>query len=202
MKHWKSGTWRRWQRRSVANCDPMANQKRIFAAGDPFLLYNDHLNNYSFRDLEKNGYRIVYSPLSECMWLTWRDHTAQNQGNSAREARQRLEEFRKEIESVSCCLGDESPFEKDPDILIDIADKQRWPSTPGPHGRYREAKMLCDLPKVLGIINATAMYENTGIALGILHRGFESKKPVLNLTFDGNRNENDQTQIDAFLCYL
>ncbi len=181
--------------------DPMANQKRIFAAGDPFLLYNDHLNNYSFRDLEKNGYRIVYSPLSECMWLTWRDHTAQNQGNSAREARQRLEEFRKEIESVSCCLGDESPFEKDPDILIDIADKHVGLYA-GAHGRYREAKMLCDLPNILGIINATAMYENTGIALGILHRGFERKKPVLNLTFDGNRNENDQTKIDAFLCYL
>ncbi len=195
------GHLERMARKIRGELQSMANPKKILAAGEPFLLYNDHLNNDSFRDLENNGYRVVYSPLSECMWLTWHDHVAQNQGNGALEARERLEKFREEIESVSRCLGDESPFEEDLDTLIDLADKHVG-FYAGAQGRYREAKMLCDLPNILGIINAMAMYENTGIALGILHRGFESKKPVLNLTFDGNKNENDQTKIDAFLCYL
>ncbi len=72
----------------------------------------------------------------------------------------------------------------------------------GANGRYRETKMRCDFPNIDGIIHVMPMYENTGIALGILHQQFESKKPVLNLTFDGNPNENDQTKMDAFLRYL
>ena len=62
--------------------------------------------------------------------------------------------------------------------------------------------MHCDLPNIDGIINVTPMYENTGIALGILHQPFDNGKPVLNLTFDGNQNENDQTKMDAFLRYF
>lgn len=48
------------------------------------------------------------------------------------------------------------------------------------------------------------MYENTGILLNMLHKSFnkENSKPVLNLTFDGNKNKNDETKIESFMYYL
>jgi hypothetical protein len=48
------------------------------------------------------------------------------------------------------------------------------------------------------------MYENTGISLGILLHGGSSETsiPLLQLTFDGTRNENDRTKVDSFLYYL
>jgi hypothetical protein len=48
------------------------------------------------------------------------------------------------------------------------------------------------------------MYENTGISLGILQNSFATGglKPVLNLTFDGNKNENDETKVESFLYFL
>jgi hypothetical protein len=60
------------------------------------------------------------------------------------------------------------------------------------------------LSQVDGIINVTSMYENTGIVLGILHKSFNmnKEKPLLSLTFDGNKNENDKTKIDSFMYYL
>ena len=98
-------------------------------------------------------------------------------------------------------LKDESPFEDDLNRMVALADHVVGYYA-GANGRYREAKMRCDLPNIDGIIHVMPMYENTGIAMGILHQQFESKKPVLNLTFDGNPNENDQTKMDAFLRYL
>ena len=53
-----------------------------------------------------------------------------------------------------------------------------------------------------GAITAASTYENTGISMNILHKGFENGRPVINLTFDGNKNENDRTRIESFLYYL
>jgi hypothetical protein len=60
------------------------------------------------------------------------------------------------------------------------------------------------LPNVNGIITAMSMYENTGITLNILHKSFTQacSLPVLNLTFDGYRNENDRTKIESFIHYI
>jgi hypothetical protein len=71
-------------------------------------------------------------------------------------------------------------------------------------GRYREAKTLGDLRAVDGIITVVSMYENTGTALNVLHKSFEGgeNRPVLNLTLDGNRNENDEIKVESFIYYL
>jgi hypothetical protein len=58
------------------------------------------------------------------------------------------------------------------------------------------------LPNIHGTIAVASTYENTGIALGILHGGLENDTPVLSLTFDGNFNRNDQAEIEAFIHYL
>jgi hypothetical protein len=94
-------------------------------------------------------------------------------------------------------------FEADLEGLLKTADETVGYYA-GAFGRYREAKILSGLDGIDGIITVASAYENTAISLGILHKGFENDRtrPVLNLTFDGNRNENDRTKIESFLYYL
>jgi len=176
-------------------------RKRLLAGGEPLILYNDYLNNLSFKNLEQNHHRVLYSPLSESMWLMWRDFLDQNHEKDHHSAGQALKTLEDHMRCISAILNDESPFEDDLNRLAALADHTVGYYA-GSNGRYREAKMRCDLPNIDGIINVMPMYENTGIALGILHQSFDTNKPVLNLTFDGNQNENDRTKIDAFLRYL
>lgn len=179
----------------------MGRKKRILAVGEPLVLYNDFLNNLSFRNLEKDCHRVLYSPLSESMWLLWRDFIDQNPGKDHRSAAQALKILEDHMHRISDILKDESPFEDDLNRLVALAGHAVGYYA-GANGRYREGKMRCDLPNIDGIINVMPMYENTGIALVVLHQSFGNGKPVLNLTFDGNQNENDRTKIDAFLRYL
>ncbi|WP_449241167.1 hypothetical protein [Desulfoscipio gibsoniae] len=100
-------------------------------------------------------------------------------------------------------MSDQSAFAADTDILVRIADKTLGFYS-GAHGRYRQTKQLCGLPHIDGVITAASMYENTGIVLGMLQKGFENKqtKPALNLTFDGNENRNDKIKVESFMYYL
>ncbi len=107
------------------------------------------------------------------------------------------------IMTISKALSDWSPYEKDIDELLRIADRTLGCFS-GTHGRYRQAKQLCASQKTDGVITAASIYENTGIVLGMLQKGFEDEntRPVLNLTFDGNKNENDLIKVDSFMYYL
>jgi predicted nucleotide-binding protein (sugar kinase/HSP70/actin superfamily) len=187
-------------RRELAN---MRGGKRVFAIGEPFILFNDFLNDFSFRDIEDKGHRVIYAPLSEYVWVMWKDFLDQNKNRETGIMQERLVEFSNYISAISECLSDESPFETDSEKLITIADKTIGYYA-GAFGRYREAKILSDLNGINGIITVASTYENTEISLNVLHKGFESpdSKPVLNLSFDGNRNENDQTKIESFIYYL
>lgn len=178
-------------------------EKRVLAAGEALVLYNDFLNGFTFDKLEDKGHRIVYSPFSETMWHLWRDFADQNNNEKTPLLRQRLNEFKDNINAISVSLSDESPFEKDLNSLILKADK-RVGYYAGANGRYREAKLLGELPDIDGIITVASMYENTGIVMNVLHQGFEkgNQKSVLHLTFDGNKNDNDETRIESFMYYL
>jgi len=72
-----------------------------------------------------------------------------------------------------------------------------------PFGRCRQAKLSGGLRRIDGIITLSSNYENTGISPNIVRKEFETSrsKPILNLTFDGNRNDNDLTRIESFLYY-
>jgi predicted CoA-substrate-specific enzyme activase len=177
--------------------------KSVLATGEPFILYNDFLNDSTFRDLEAGGHRVVYAPFSEYVWVFWRDFADQNRNEETALLHNRLDEFKKYIHAISECLEERSPFAKDLDDLIRIADKTVGYYA-GAFGRYREAKVLSDMNGVDGIITVGSMYENTQITLDIVHKGFSNgnSKPILNLAFDGNRSENDQTKIDSYLYYL
>lgn len=181
----------------------LKNKKRIFVIGEPMVLFNDFLNNFTFSKIEDKAHRVIYSSFSESMWLMWRDFVEQNESEKTHTSRQRLDKFKNYITTISECLLDESPFEKNLDRLISIADGTIGYYA-GANGRYRESKLSGDLQDVDGIITAASMYENTGIVLNILHKEFENgnTKPILNLTFDGNKNENDETKIESFMYYI
>jgi predicted CoA-substrate-specific enzyme activase len=178
-------------------------KKRVLAIGEVMVLYNDFMNDFTLSNLEDKDYRVVYSPFSEYLWLLWRDFGNQNKNEKTDRLLQKLDQFKDYINSISECLVDESPFEKELENLANIADETIGYYA-GANGRYREAKVLGELDKIDGIITLASMYENTGIALNILHKGFEkaNSKPILNLTFDGNKNENDETKIESFMYYI
>ena len=180
---------------------PRHDGKRIFATGDPFILFNNFLNGFVLRDIEIKGHRVIYSPFSEYMWLMWRDYVDQNGKEKTLKLRQHLGEFESCINKVSACFSEKSPFAKNLEQLVAVAD-EKVGYYAGWGGRYREAKLLSALPNIHGAVTVASTYENTGIAMGILHRGFENGLPVLNLTFDGNLNRNDQAKVEAFIHYL
>ena len=178
-------------------------QKRVFVTGEPMLLFNDFMNDFTFRTIEENGHQVVYSPFSEALWMFWRDYADQNMNERTPILRQRLDELAGMIQEISGCLSENSPFEKHLNDLIAIADNTVGYYA-GAYGRYRQAKLLDGLEHIDGIITATSTYENTGITLNILQKVFEHEqsKPILNLTFDGNKNENDETKVESFLYYI
>ncbi len=177
--------------------------KRVFAIGEPMVLFNDFVNNHVFRTMEETGHKVAFAPLSEYLWTFWKDYLEHNTVAEAARHRKHLDLFRAAIAEVSGALGTESHFTPDLDGLRALADATMGYYAGG-FGRYREAKILNGLPPVNGVITAASMYENTGITLNVLHKGFETNgsRPVLNLTFDGNANENDATKLESFLYYI
>ncbi len=177
--------------------------KHIFAMGEPSILYNDFMNQSTFKHIEEKGYRVVYAPLSEWMWFFWKDFLDNNGERKTMETQNRLDKFIAHMRTISECLKEVSPFEEDLEQLIDMAD-QTIGYYAGSNGRYRESKLLGTMNGIDGIMTVASMYENTGIALNVLHKGFKNNnsKPLLNLTFDGNKNENDRTKIESFIYYI
>ncbi|AOY74510.1 acyl-CoA dehydratase activase [Clostridium formicaceticum] len=179
------------------------SKKRVLVIGEPMVLFNDFMNNFTFNHIEDEENRIIYSPLSEYMWFIWKDFLMKNLDKKAQILRQRLSRFEYYIHDISECLADESPFAKGLSDLIATADKRMKYYTGG-NGRYRQAKILSGFNNIDGIITAASMYENTNTILNLLYKGVDEKhlKPVLHLTFDGNKNENDKTKIQSFMYYI
>ena len=181
----------------------MNDEKTILAIGEPYIVYNDFLNNDCFKDIEKRGYRVVYSPFSEHVWMMWKDFIDQNANLNIDHFDQYLNEYKNWMIMLSVSLGDCNFFTNDIDALVEMANKTIGYYA-GAFGRYREAKVLSGLNGIDGVIAASSMYENTSISLDILHKEFENEKtrPLLSLTFDGNESENDRAKVDSYLYYL
>lgn len=177
--------------------------KRIFVIGDPLVLFNDTLNDGTFKRLEASGHRIIYAPLSEYLQSAWHDHLKQPSASNKPLMARRLALMDESIKHLSECLKEQSPFASSSGNLAALGDRSLGYYS-GAFGRYRAARILGRLPNVNGIITAMSMYENTGITLNILHKSFTQacSLPVLNLTFDGYRNENDRTKIESFIHYI
>lgn len=181
----------------------MSFAKRLLVVGEPMVLFCDVANNHTFASMEDAGHRVLYAPMSECLWTFWKDHAAQADAPRASRTEALLAAFEGAIGAVSAALAGESHFSPRLDDLRSLADGTLGYYA-GAFGRYREARILGGQGAVDGIVNATSMYENTGITLSVLHKGWENggSKPVLNLTFDGDGNENDATKLESFLYYI
>ena len=178
-------------------------KKRVMAIGEPMIVFNDYLNDFTFNALEKQGYKIVYGAFSEAVWVFWKDYVTQNGQLNSEALNNKLTALKNDIEQVSLLLKEESPFTSGIEDLVEKADTTIG-FYAGAFARYRQAKVLCNSVNIDGIITAASLYENTGVSLSILHKGFSdrSTKPLLNLTFDGSHNENDRNKVESFIYYL
>jgi len=175
----------------------------IMAIGEPLVLYKSLLNDNTFERLEEQGRRVIYAPLSEYLWNLWYDYYSHNSADAYRSLRSNIARFKEYMERISERLGEFSHYEHEFGSLKKIADRGLGFYS-GAFGRYRGAKIMDEVPGVKGVISVTSMYENTGISLGILKDRLDDKPyaPILTLTFDGNRNENNRLKVDSFLYNL
>lgn len=181
-----------------------AKGKRLFAIGEPLVLYNSVLNDRLLQRLEEQGHRVTSAPLGENLYHFWNDYTQETEDRRTPEALRFLNELRHAMKILSEHLQEASPYAPDHERLAAAADAQLGHYA-GSFGRYRAAKARCCPPDTQGVIAVSSMYENTGISLGILQRGAQNGNghaPLLSLTFDGNRNENDATRTESFIHYL
>lgn len=178
-------------------------KKRILAIGEPVILLTDFLNNQIFKKIKEKGHRVVYAPLSEYVWIQLSDYIFHSKIDEKEKTKEKLNSFKNSLNEISACFEDETPFEKDIENLLKLADKILG-FYAGANGRYRVAKLLSDLQNYDGVITVSSIYENTGIALNIIQKEFENSnsKPVLNLSFDASKNENDEVKVNSFLHYL
>lgn len=187
----------------ACECKSKNFEKSVFAIGEAMILYNDFLNNHIFQNIEHKGYRVIYAPFSEYMWGFWQDFIDTNKKVNTSMLQSKLDVLSDFISQINGSFSDYSPYENDLDNLTERANVTTGYYA-GAFGRYRESKILGELNGINGVITVMSMYENTGILLNTLHKGFETRKnkPVLNLTFDGNANENEEVRIESFLHYL
>ncbi len=178
-------------------------KKQVMAIGEPVIVFNDFLNDFTFRTLEEQDNKVVYGVLSEAVWVFWKDYVTQNSQLNQDALNKKLAGLKEDIEQVSYRLKEEGPFTPGIGNLVEKADTTIGYYA-GAFARYRQAKVLCNPANIDGIITAASLYENTGVSLSILHKGFSGPdtKPILNLTFDGNRNENDRDKVESFIYYL
>ncbi|AOT73003.1 acyl-CoA dehydratase activase [Geosporobacter ferrireducens] len=182
--------------------EKLNHSKKIFVVGEVNVLFNDFMNNHAFKRLEEQGTLLLYAPLSEYMWFVWRDYLSQKGNKKEIAAHNALNQFSGYIKEIAEIFVRDKFFEKDIESLVRNADKYLGFYSGG-NGRYRIAKILGDLSYVEGVITVSSMYENTNTILNILSQD-ENKAlrlPVLNMTFDGNENEIDQSKIDSFTYY-
>jgi predicted CoA-substrate-specific enzyme activase len=180
-------------------------KKCLFAIGEPLVLYSSYLNEGTFHDLEKKDNRIIFAPLSVALLMLWRDR-ADITGVGRRmgpEYSSSVEFMEDMLKDVSQALGSYSPFSTGLGQLGKRADDAVGYYA-GAFGRYRCAAALAPEKHIDGVISVSSTYENTGISINTLHKGFvgPDAKPLLNLTFDGNNTESNNNRVESFLYYL
>ena len=131
----------------------------------------------------------------------WRDFAEHSRNGAKPAGPGGLADFKADIEALAVQMGEGSPFALRLEDLIFWADKVVGYYA-GNNGRYRLARRLCQPMSHDGTICAASIYENTGIALGVLARSLENGRPTLELTFDGNRNETNKAKVDSFIHFL
>ncbi|MDC7126295.1 MAG: acyl-CoA dehydratase activase [Spirochaetales bacterium] len=190
-------------REAAVACNNWDFEKCLLATGEAFILYNDYLNEQTFSVIEKS-HRVIYSPLSEALLLLWKDRLeAGGAGFISENYFSAVTTLEQNLCNIALLMGQNGPFSRDFAELSKVAD---WNVGyyAGAFGRYRCAASLREDEHIDGVISVCSTYENTGITLNTLHKGFStsSSKPFLNLMFDGVYSENNMKKTESFLFYL
>ncbi|WP_245592108.1 acyl-CoA dehydratase activase [Clostridiisalibacter paucivorans] len=190
----------------IANCiykklSERKYEKSIYALGELSIVFNPVLNHHQLEKLEDKN-KVYYEPVSEVMYFEWMDFLRKEKRKHPI-IKDILIKMKNIINQVSKALGEYSPFDKDIDEMIKMADR-KLPLYCGGNGRYRMAKSLRGLENIHGILHLNSMYENTGTILKILKEQDEnvSTKPTIELCFDGSSHSGNDEKIQNFIYYI
>jgi len=178
-------------------------QKRLLVIGEPLIVFNDYLNANTLRKLEKDNYKVMSYSMAEAMWMFWRDFIDQNKRNNRPSTKALLLGFKQNMMDLAKDLKGESPFADDAELLWQAAHTTIGYQA-GAFARYRQAKTRLHPSNIDGILTVNSTYENTGVGLHTINQAITKKHttPLLNLSFDGNTNENDKNKVESFIYYL
>lgn len=172
--------------------------KSFYALGEFLTVFNEKLNNYSLKTLEKNN-RVMYMPLSELLYFKKIDFL-NKENDLHKEYSKNLQKSKKLIEVLHRTLEEFSPFEEN--IINFIKNSDKFLNLyAGGSGRYRIHKQN-SIKNVDGIILVNSMYENTGTILKILANEENQNIPILNLEFDGSKHGSSQEKLENFIYCL
>lgn len=132
--------------------------------------------------------RLLRAPLSEYLWLLWRDAGSQT-----------CREWAGRIEALGRLLGPRSSFSPELESLRSSADRL-LPGFAGANGRYRLAKGLELGGRCAGVLTMAPRYENTATILEMT--GVLDSVPHFHLAMDYDWDENAWSRLNSFLYYL
>lgn len=176
-------------------------EKSIYVLGELSVIFNPLLNKYQLEKLELKN-KVYYVPVSEMMYFRWIDYL--KKGNSAQKLlKDNLVKMKDIMNQVSEELREYSPFDKDLDEMIEIADSQ-LPLYSGGNGRYRMVKQFRCPVEINGVLILSSMYENTGTILKLLKDKYEKELsyPTIELYFDGSKHGGNDEKIQNFIYYI
>lgn len=218
-----------WLYEQARRCDARgdAAASSIGVVGEWPLVYSDSLSAGVWRELEREGRRLVRMPLAECLLMAWTDEYEVDRSQGSRagasgmpweaacgegsgsdpfavapgELARRgelLDRWRSWTYELSGALGEASPF-SDLNRLRGEADELAG-SLRGGFSRYRAAKLKLLGERCGSVITVSSMYENADTVLRLA--GDDVSSPVLHLSFDGSLDQGIWERLRSFLYYV
>ena len=197
-------------RQVVSDCAPQDRERRgtvVMGLGEWPLVQDGDLVDGLWSKIEAAGYRLLRMPISEqARFLWWDAHASLNARSSSATAlpdgsTDKLVGFLEWADSLTAQVGSLMPHCAFDDVaaLRARADAEIR-SLIGGNGRYRYAKTLQAIQNGYAIVDASSLYENTGIAVRQLVG--DSSGRVLHLSFDGSPSASNDERLRSFLYYL
>ncbi len=169
-----------------------SKEEKIGVIGDPYILYNSYLNENILSEIEEDGRKIQWMPLSEYLCYMWKRRA------QTKEEIEIVGEFEEQIKLVSIALGENSPFSESLQILHNKA-QESLPDLTGANVAYRFAKQRCSIG-CKAIVDISSMYENAQAILELVQN--ENETPLFSLSFEGTNNINQKERLQSFLHYI
>ena len=163
--------------------------RKLAAVGTPLCLTD--LDDGIPELLESEGDTVLRAPLSEYLWMLWKD----NEQDAAW-----LRSVAARMQSLGAALGPRSPFAPDPEALLQTADRA-LPRFAGGVGRYRYAK-ACQMGQTCGaVLCLEPRYENTSMILDMRGLKEACPAPLLTLSLDHDLDDAALSRLRSFLYY-